>query len=402
MMQSSLFFHPHRQGRLSCLLLLLLLGSDYLSAQPFSEKLRLVFAGDIMGHSTQIAGARLPDGAYDYASCFRYVAPILRQADLAIGNLELTLPGSPPYTGYPQFRSPDTLAHALKEAGFQVLVTANNHSNDAGKIGLKNTIATLRGVGFQQTGTFLDSNDLEQHHPLEIVRGNFKLALLNYTYGTNGIPTPPPFIVNLIDENQIERDMARARSMQPDAILVFIHWGNEYQMAPSLYQQQLAVKLIQWGARIVIGAHPHVVQPVQEIVADSGTINPALVVYSLGNFVSGQVKPYTDLGAMVEVDLEKNLPFGEVCLTRVQHIPVFRYVHRGQYPASYHVLPASLFANLEDVRDPFPMPEAVKIRLREDLKVIRSVLSRHGIFEKPIFPNAVLSPIMRMETRKTD
>ncbi|MFN9956360.1 MAG: CapA family protein, partial [bacterium] len=131
--------------------------------------------------------------------------------DLAIGNLEFTLPGKPPYSGYPQFRSPDSVAIALKEAGFDLLVTANNHSNDAGKTGVEHPIHTVRKLGVHQTGTFLDSLDQSQNYPLLIQHGNFKLAFLNYTYGTNGIPTKAPVIVNLIDEKQIALDMQKAR-----------------------------------------------------------------------------------------------------------------------------------------------------------------------------------------------
>ena len=109
------------------LLLIIIPFNLRLNAQTFTEKIKLAFAGDIMGHSTQIKAALLPDGTYDYRHCFKYVAPILQQADLAIGNLEFTLPGKPPYSGYPQFRSPDSVAIALKEAGFDLLVTANNH-----------------------------------------------------------------------------------------------------------------------------------------------------------------------------------------------------------------------------------------------------------------------------------
>ncbi|MCB0574727.1 MAG: CapA family protein, partial [Saprospiraceae bacterium] len=120
-----------------------------------TDTLRLLFAGDIMGHTPQIKSAeKTPNKQYDYTACFRYVRPIIESADLAIGNLELTLPGKPPYTGYPMFRSPDALAEALKEAGFDILVTANNHSNDSRGAGVISTINTVRGLGFQQTGTF--------------------------------------------------------------------------------------------------------------------------------------------------------------------------------------------------------------------------------------------------------
>lgn len=370
-------------------------------AQTFSEKIKLVFAGDIMGHSTQIKAALKPDGSYDYRHCFTYVAPIIAQADLAIGNLEFTLPGTPPYTGYPQFRSPDSVAVALKEAGFDLLVTANNHSNDAGKTGVEHTIHTIRKLGFHQTGTFLDSTDRSENYPLLVQLGNFKLAFLNFTYGTNGIATKAPVLVNLIDEKQIAADMAKAVSFSPDAIIVLVHWGNEYQLEETSYQRQWAQKLFDWGATMVIGSHPHVVQPIEEKIhfetSDKSTVR--LVAYSLGNFISGQIKTYTDLGALLEVELEKELPFGPSCLTRTQFIPVFRYVHKTAATVKYYTLPASLFSELQE-RDPFPIPAYLKAKLKQDLKVIKPVLSKYGIHEKPIFPNAIFPMVMKMETQK--
>jgi poly-gamma-glutamate synthesis protein (capsule biosynthesis protein) len=384
--------------------LLLLLGISFnlqVHGQIFTEKLKLVFAGDIMGHSTQIKAALLPDGTYDYHHCFKYVAPILKQADLAIGNLEFTLPGKPPYSGYPQFRSPDAVAVALKEAGFDMMVTANNHSNDAGKTGVENTIRTLRNLGFHQTGTFLDSMDRSLNYPLVIQHGNFKLAFLNYTYGTNGIPTKFPVIVNQLDEKQMAADMEKARGSNPDAIIVMVHWGNEYQLVETSYQRQLAQKLFLWGAKVVIGSHPHVVQSIeQKSQTDSLRKGELTVVaYSLGNFISGQIKTYTDIGAMVEVELEKELPFGSTCITRTQYIPVFRYVHRAPTSVKYYTLPATLFSELNQ-RDPFPIPTYLKEKLKQDLKIIRPILSKHGIPEKPVFPNLILPPIMKMETQK--
>jgi poly-gamma-glutamate synthesis protein (capsule biosynthesis protein) len=384
--------------------LLLLLGitvSLQVQGQIFTEKLKLVFAGDIMGHSTQIKAALLPDGTYDYHHCFKYVAPILKQADLAIGNLEFTLPGKPPYSGYPQFRSPDAVAVALKDAGFDMMVTANNHSNDAGKTGVENTIRTLRNLGFHQTGTFLDSMDRSLNYPLVIQHGNFKLAFLNYTYGTNGIPTKFPVIVNQLDEKQMAADMEKARGSNPDAIIVMVHWGNEYQLVETSYQRQLAQKLFLWGAKVVIGSHPHVVQSIEQKSQTDSLIKGELTVvaYSLGNFISGQIKTYTDIGAMVEVELEKELPFGSTCITRTQYIPVFRYVHRAPTSVKYYTLPATLFSELNQ-RDPFPIPVYIKEKLKQDLKIIRPILSKHGIPEKPVFPNLILPLIMKMETQK--
>lgn len=318
-----------------------------LSAQ--TDTLRLLFAGDIMGHTPQIRSAELvPDKAYDYRPCFRYVRPLVEWADIAIGNLELTLPGKPPYTGYPMFRSPDALAEALKDAGFDVLVTANNHSNDARGAGVTTTIETLRRLNFMQTGTFKDANERAALYPLMLYKNGFKIALLNYTYGTNGIPTEAPTIVNLLDTVQIRKDLEEARARKPHFIIVVAHWGLEYQLSENPEQRAMAQFMIRHGADMIIGAHPHVVQPVKRETVDlpDGSSKEALVVYSLGNFISNQQKPHTDGGTLFAVELlhHKGVPRAEC--GRYGIIPVYRYIHKpDEGKATYYVVPDPLPAD---------------------------------------------------------
>lgn len=297
-----------------------------------TDTLRLLFTGDIMGHAPQIASAQVvKNSRYDYTPCFRYVKPILEQADLAIGNLELTLPGKPPYTGYPMFRSPDDLARALKEAGFDILVTANNHANDSHGEGVTNTVKTLRALDFLQTGTFTDARDRAAHYPLMVYKKGFKIALLNYTYGTNGLPTQEPTIVNLIDKEQIAADLAEAVARKPHYIIVVMHWGIEYQLNENDEQRDLAQFLISHGADMVIGSHPHVVQPIrtERVAMPDGSVKEALVVYSLGNFISNQQQPNTDGGIMFQVDLLKKKGSPEVRIGQHGIIPVWRYIQKS-------------------------------------------------------------------------
>jgi len=265
-----------------------------------TTRLSLLFVGDIMQHDSNIAAAFNPIQAkYDYSTCFEYVSPIIKSADLAIGNLELTLAGKP-YKGYPQFSAPDELAYELKRAGFDVLVTANNHSVDRSKKGIERTIDVLDTLSILHTGTFKDSASRATTYPLLIEKNGFKLSLLNYTYGTNGIPVPRPAIVNLIDTVRIKQDLAKARNQQSDAIMVFMHWGDEYQSLPNKTQKQLTELCFREGAKLVIGAHPHVLQPMEWRKEQD-----QFVVYSLGNFVSGQRPRYRDGGAMLWIDLQK-------------------------------------------------------------------------------------------------
>jgi poly-gamma-glutamate capsule biosynthesis protein CapA/YwtB (metallophosphatase superfamily) len=264
-----------------------------------TARVSLLFLGDIMQHESQLQGAYdSRTGRYDYAECFRLMKSYFTEADITIGNLEVTL-GGKPFTGYPQFSAPDELAVALRDAGVDVLVTANNHSVDRRKKGLERTIRILDSLGIQHTGTFRDSAHRAAAYPMMMTKYGMRIALLNYTYGTNGIPITKPNIVNLIDTAQIRVDLAAAKHQLADAIVVFMHWGDEYQLLPNRDQKNLASFCFRNGATLVIGAHPHVLQPMEW--------NPEanqLVVYSLGNFVSGQRTRNRDGGAMLQVTMQ--------------------------------------------------------------------------------------------------
>lgn len=298
------------------------------------KRLSLLFLGDIMQHDSQIADAYDPASkTYDYKPCFQYVKPYTQAVDLAIGNLELTTAG-PPYKGYPQFGAPDELLVALKDMGMDVLVTANNHCVDRGRKGLERTIHMLDSFEILHTGTFVDAKQKEQLHPLLIEKDSFRLALLNYTYGTNGLPVTQPNIVNMIEPEKIVKDLSHARSLKPDAIIVFIHWGSEYQSQPSQWQKDLGKLMFKNGADIIIGAHPHVIQP----MAWDKNANQ-LITYSLGNFVSGQRKRYTDGGAMIRLELEKKFVNDSVTSTRVDTAGyILEWVHRD-VQKNYFVMP---------------------------------------------------------------
>lgn len=313
------------------------------------SKINLLFVGDVMGHDPQIESAEIvKNESYDYEPCFQYVKPIIDKADLAIANLEVTLPGKPPYRGYPQFRSPNELALGLRLAGFDMLVTANNHSNDAGKKGVINTISTIKDYGFYQTGTFKNKEDRALHYPLIVYKNDFKIAFLNYTYGTNGIKTRPPVIVNYIDEKLIEEDMKLAHQLKPDAIIVITHWGEENKYVENEKQRKLAKKIFNWGADLIVGMHPHVVQPIREmeVLQKDSTIKKTLVTYSLGNFISGQTTPNTEGGFMFEVTLEKDKKTEKVTLGEHHYIPIWRYVYQdSKKKSTYFALPVSAFEN---------------------------------------------------------
>ncbi|MDR1381689.1 MAG: CapA family protein, partial [Tannerella sp.] len=194
---------------------------------------RLVFGGDLMQHIPQINAARNDSGEHDYSKSFRYVKPIFEQADLAFVNLETTLTTSDYYTGFPLFRSPKEIAGALRDMGVDVAVLANNHVFDGGKSGVITTLALLDSANVKHTGVFADCRQFIREHPLILRTKGLTFALFNYTYGTNGLPTPEGLSVNRIDSFAIARDIALVDRTKIDCIIVFFHWGYEYSRYPN-------------------------------------------------------------------------------------------------------------------------------------------------------------------------
>lgn len=280
--------------------LYMLIGSVNLLAQQ-AERLTLLFVGDLMQHRAQLDAARQPDGSYDFASCFELLQPVLSEADIAVGNLEVPLGGAP-YGGYPAFCAPDDYLHALLSSGFDLLLTANNHCLDRRGRGLARTIRLLDSLQVAHTGTFLSPADRQQRYPLLVEKKGFRLVFLNYTYGTNGPSAAPPYVVNVIDKPQMQADIARARAMRPDAIIACMHWGEEYRSLPNRQQRELADWLLAQGVTHVIGHHPHVIQPIER--RSGGHI----VAYSLGNFISNMSAPHTDGGLILHLEFLKPAP----------------------------------------------------------------------------------------------
>ena len=262
-----------------------------------ADTLQLVFAGDIMTHGPQIKAADRGHGTYDFTPSFELVRPMIERADLALANQETTFGGTP-YRGYPMFSSPSSLGSALKEAGFDVLTTANNHSCDRGHYGVVNTIDVLDSLGIRTTGSYRTRAERSQRTPLIIDVRGVKIAILAYTYGTNGLPIPQPALVDTIDLEQISDDLRRADSLGADYKIVQIHWGNEYEKHPNKRQRELAIALARHGVGAVIGSHPHVVQD-SEWIEEEGAKMKTFVIYSLGNFISNQTSPAATRGGML-------------------------------------------------------------------------------------------------------
>ena len=342
------------------------------------QTLRLMFVGDIMSQLPQIESADMGSGEYDYTPCFQYIKPIFAQADLVFGNLECTLPGHPPYTGYPNFRSPDQLAEAVKKGGFDILVTSNNHALDGGLEGVNHTIEAVRKQGFLQTGTFTDAVRRKVFYPFIVYKNGFKIALLNYTHHTNGYATTSPAIVNRLEMNAVKHDIAEAKKMKPDVIITFLHWGIEHQLDESSEQRGVAQLLHAWGSDLVIGSHPHVVQPIKN---ESFTVNKKqvnyLTAYSLGNFISSQPFVNTEGGIVFEVNLKKEN--GRLQIADYFYIPVLRYTPYQHGRMKFYALPISAFEGHEDDLN---MPNDEREKMTHFVAKTRAHLERFGVTER--------------------
>lgn len=296
---------------------------EMLPPKPEKYSVTLTAVGDIMMHDGQIwAGYDESTKTFDYSEFFQDVKEYISAADISICNIETTFGGRErKFTGYPMFSSPDELADAIKNAGFDVAITSNNHCMDRGEKGVIRTINVLNERGIFTVGTNLSP---EERKEVRIIEANdIKIALLAYTYGTNGIPVPEdkPYLVNLIDEKRMLNDIYVARQ-KADAVVIYLHFGQEYQRTPSAEQKRLANLLLEKGADVVIGSHPHVLQPGEWVSVKEGDeeIKNKYIAYSLGNFISAQRYPYTEEGVILKIILEKDNIKNTVTVAGVEEI----------------------------------------------------------------------------------
>ncbi len=324
--------------------------------KPIPETyVEIVSIGDIMCHSHQLEGAKTADG-YDFTSFFKELSPYFKNADLAVGNLELTMGGteSGKFKGYPAFNTPDQMADAIKSGGLNLLMTANNHSYDTGLTGLKRTARVLKEKGIEYTGTREVADE-----PIYLVKeiNNIKIGIANFSYETKGddptrkylnggaISRDANSLINTFSYQRIDTFYTEVKaiidSMKKDGaeyITFYMHWGEEYQLSANTWQKSIAQKLSNMGVNMIIGGHPHVVQPMQLIHSEDGTTE-TICIYSLGNAVSNQrrelmrnsaPKGHTEDGVMFTYKLKKSSD-GTVSLVEVKATPtwVHKYTSNG-------------------------------------------------------------------------
>ncbi len=359
-------------------------------AEPSFRRATVAAVGDIMVHKTQYLRAYDPQtGSFDFGPSFEVIAPLLQEADLIVGNLETTFGGEKRgFSAYPRFNSPDEVVRALREAGFDLLCTANNHCLDTGEQGLYRTIEIVEGAGMKHFGTARSPQERDSLLTVE-VKG-IRLCFLAYTYGTNGLPIPEgrEYIVNLLAEGRMEADIAAARRSGADLIILYLHWGEEYHPEPSEEQKRLARVAAQAGADIILGCHPHVVQPMEYIEVSKngsgfgsfsgddggdGEDKRVFVAYSLGNFLSNQHRvagsistDEVEFGLILYLHLEKDMSSGRTSLRGIDY--KLTWVHRED---RHRILP---FDGIEAVS----LPVALQGRLGADGARLRDRLQGFG------------------------
>lgn len=302
---------------------------EQLPPEPEPLTARITVTGDMMAHKWQLTDAlnNGTDGGYSFAHNFEDVATYFQQADLAVANLETTLCGPDlGYSDYPLFGTPDSFAQAIKDAGIDVLSTANNHCMDKGGNGLTRTLEVLDSMGIAHMGTYASAEARDQILTLDV--NGIQVALLSYTYGTNGIPVPQSYMVNLMDDDLMCSDIRRAREQGADFVIVMPHMGIEYETSPRQDAQDTVQMLFEAGADAVLASHPHVLQPMEyhTITEEDGSTRTAFVIYSLGNAISSQETFPRNGGVILNLDIEKQ-ENERAKLTSISVIPTWTQFH---------------------------------------------------------------------------
>lgn len=292
-----------------------------------NAKVTLVAVGDNLIHNTLIAAGEQDDGSLDYTSLYANIKPEIEKADIAVIDQETILGGSDfEYTGYPMFNSPWEIGDAAIAAGFDIFNCATNHTMDMGWAGIEKEIEYFSNQkNVVQLGVNASEEDYNKITYYE--KNGIIFSLLNYTYGTNDIPLPQdkPWCVNLMDKDKITKDITEARA-NSDVVIVFPHWGTEYSFEVSDYQEQYTKLFSDLGVDIVIGCHPHVIEPVKWVTNESSG-KKMLVYYSLGNFISHQIDSENLIGGMAQVTIEKHGK--EIEISSAKFLPIVTHYRKG-------------------------------------------------------------------------
>jgi poly-gamma-glutamate capsule biosynthesis protein CapA/YwtB (metallophosphatase superfamily) len=340
----------------------------------------LSVVGDMMCHSVQFNYAHVEDDSFNFNPVFSEIKNYLLKSDFVFGNLETVTAGeNKKYSGYPFFNSPDDFISAIKNSGFDLLSTANNHALDKGEPGVRRTIQQLKDNGLFYNGTFLSQKDRDSIRIYNIY--GIKVAFLAYTYGTNGISVPKrkDYLINLISPGLISKDIKEAREQGTDFVVVHFHFGEEYKREPTSYQNEIVKKTIEAGADIIIGGHPHVLEPIKYFKSEDPKLDSGFVAYSMGNFISNQRWRYSDGGAVLTFYLTKNLSNDSLYISSVNYLPI--WVFKGKIEAGNHykIIPAE--AAFSDTAYSFLTPADRKFALQSFYDT-QKILTKYSVKPK--------------------
>lgn len=306
------------------------------------QEINLAAVGDLLMHLPVVNSTW--DGTsqtYDFDRLFTEIQPLLSSFDYTVANLETRLAGpARGYHGYPLFNTPDDLAPAIRRLGVDLLTTANNHSLDMGWAGIVRTLDKLDEAQVPHIGTYRTA--AERQAPFLAEVNGIRLGIVNYTATTNGLPLPPdhPYAVALLDESQVSTDLARLRTANPDLIIAIVHWGTEYLREPDASQRHWAKHLATLGVDLIIGQHPHVVQPIEQLESSSVDAEPhhCYVAYSVGNFISNQRWRYSDSGIILHVGITRDARRGSTIISSLTYTPIWVDTYTAAGRRQYRVL----------------------------------------------------------------
>ncbi len=314
---------------------------SYIEEKPSDISIDIVAIGDIMCHASNFQNAYdAENDTYNFSDVFPDIQTYIQNADIAIGNLETTFAGKDiGYTGYPTFNTPEELAQNIKDLGIDVVSTANNHSLDKRYSGLVSTLDELDKVNLSHTGTYRSVE--EQNTILTKNVNGINIAFLSFTYGTNGIPVPQgnEHCINLIDEDLMLDQIAKAKALTPDLICVSMHWGEEYKLQQNATQEKLADFLFKNGVDIIFGSHPHVLEPMEKrtVTLSDGTKKDGFLIYSLGNFMSGQVIEDTRNTIILQLQVTKHTD-NTITIDSYDYVPIYMYDKGAGQPNRFKIL----------------------------------------------------------------
>lgn len=313
------------------------------SAEPEDVEISLVMVGDMLMHMGVVKSGFMEDGSRNYDHLFANVKELVEEADIAIVNQETILGGEElGFSGYPRFNSPYELGDAIADAGFNVVLHATNHTLDKGKDGILNCLTYWRETHPEIAVLGMQDSQELRDNIYVYEQDGVKIAILNYTYGTNGLSLPKdmPFAVNLLDKEAVKQDIEAAKELA-DFIVVCPHWGTEYSHSVSSYQKDWAKFFLENDVDLVIGAHPHVIEPIEWLEREDG--HKMLVYYSLGNFVNATNSyessvAHRMVGAMARVVIKKDGITGETYISQYGVEPLVNHYQYGKrHMSSYRL-----------------------------------------------------------------